>query len=58
MKQLLASDICRCNGVGCKESSECLRYTDKPEGRYSFSNLFQEKDGGKCVYKITLKELK
>lgn len=55
-EQLLASDICRCTGFGCKEASECLRCTDRPEGRCSFTNFLKAEGDGKCVYKITLKD--
>lgn len=55
MKQLLASDICRCTSTFCQQREQCLRSTDVHDGeRYPYSNFYDAKDNGNCAYVITL----
>jgi hypothetical protein len=56
MKQRLSNDTCRCKGVACRESEKCLRHTDTPEGRYSFTDTLRDNDTEPCKFFITIRE--
>ena len=49
----LPNDICRCNGDGCYERNNCLRFT-APRPEYAPTADFEValRPGKKCRYKI------
>lgn len=58
MKQRLANDMCRCQGIACNDAEKCLRHTDVPQGcgRMSFTYSMRDNDTEPCKFFITNRE--